>query len=84
MSAIKLPSDLRYLSTWEMSEIRAACRSWACTRRGSRFNADGTILDYGECVGYHCSACGEPCGMMGHECERSRLIQEALQRGETA
>lgn len=25
----------------------------------------------GECMGYHCPRCGEPTGMMGHECPKA-------------
>ncbi len=36
----------------------------------------------GQCVGYHCPYCGEPCSMMGHQCEaRSRALAEREGQG---
>ncbi len=53
------------------------CQSPLCRRIG--FNKDMTEL--GKCVGYHCVACGLPCGMMGHDCEMAIKAAWATQFG---
>lgn len=67
MSSIKLPDELRCLTAEEMDAIRAECPSWNCK----------TIGRAGHCIGYHCSYCGEPCSMMGHDCERGERVRQA-------
>jgi len=43
---------------------KRGCTSMICTRRF--FRTDGT---FGDCIGWHCSYCDEPCSSQGHRCD---------------
>lgn len=49
------------------------CKDVRCRRMGWSRDADGT-LQLGECVGWHCSYCDEPCGSQGHGCDAARAV----------
>ena len=66
LSAAKgIEQALKYIDgRWKLGEHIATqgkegCRDPRCRRNGAT----------GECMGWHCPKCGEPCSMMGHKCE---------------
>ena len=46
---------------------KQGCTDARC-RRVLIHNEDGTRT-VGECLGWHCPYCDEPCSMMGHRCD---------------
>ena len=55
---------------WELGPLLAYQGGLGCTNRNCtrlmRRGPDG-MWD-GECVGWHCSRCNEPCSSLGHRC----------------
>lgn len=59
---------------------REGCTSSQCTRLGFRYDPERReVTDWGDCAGWHCAVCHEPCSMMGHDCpeDPDRLAGEA-------
>jgi len=52
---------------------KKGCGSPVCTRY---YSAEG--VPSGDCIGYHCSYCDEPCGPQGHRCDASEEAHEGL------
>lgn len=52
---------------------KEGCEDARCTRRGITRNDDGSF-DIGECIGWHCSYCDEPCSSQGHRCDAAEAI----------
>lgn len=46
------------------------CQDPRCTRMGGTgLKLEDGSFDMGVCIGWHCPRCGEPCSMMGHNCD---------------
>lgn len=52
---------------------KEGCEDACCTRRGHFQREDGTWY-MGECIGWHCSYCDEPCSSQGHRCDAAEAI----------